>query len=353
MLQTIRNLMAREKSATQTTKGSGSPSKILSQIQKKQTSRTRQDISRWRTALQAAENQDRPSRTLLYELYADLALDNHLSSLLQTRKQSVLGRSFQLVDTDFDRPDRDQTRLLQRPWFYQFMDLALDSLFWGHSLVEFGPPQAGEFQEVFLVPRANVVPERQTFKLRYTDREGAYSYTEPPYNEWVVEIGSRHDLGLLARAAPSVIWKKNALAAWSEYTEIFGMPIRIGKTDMADSERVNGMEQMLRQMGSAAWAVFDESEDIEFVESRRNDPFQVYDQLVERCNSELSKLLLGQTMTTDSGSSRAQAEVHERVLHTYSASDARLMADYINWRLLPFLKRHGYALEGLQFQWED
>ena len=43
--------------------------------------------------------------------------------------------------------------------------------------------------------------------------------------------------------------------------------------------------------------------EIEFVESGKGDAFNVYDKRIDRANSELSKLIIGQTMTIEDGSS--------------------------------------------------
>ncbi|MFK5283719.1 hypothetical protein ACI3PL_29500, partial [Lacticaseibacillus paracasei] len=61
-------------------------------------------------------------------------------------------------------------------------------------------------------------------------------YTDEPYSNWCIGVGSKRDLGLLLKLTPLVIWKKNAMGAWAEYIEKFGVPIRVGKTDSLDKK---------------------------------------------------------------------------------------------------------------------
>ena len=62
-----------------------------------------------------------------------------------------------------------------------------------------------------------------------------------------------------------------------------------------------------------SWGLFPEGTEIEIKETTRGDAFNVYDKRIDRANSEISKGVLNQTMTIDSGSSLSQSEVHLEV----------------------------------------
>lgn len=70
---------------------------------------------------------------------------------------------------------------------------------------------------------------------------------------------------------------------------------------------------MLREAGTALSMVAGMETEIEFVESGKGDAFNVYDKRIDRANSELSKLIIGQTMTIEDGSSLSQSETHLEV----------------------------------------
>ncbi len=129
------------------------------------------------------------------------------------------------------------------------------------------------------------------------------------------------------------------------------MPFRSVSTD-AEGDDLDRIEEALENMGQAAYGVFPEDTEVKFIQAATANE-RLYDLFLERTNSELSKLVLGQTMTTDSGSSRSQGEVHERVADAYTADDSEFLLTLINDTLLPFLIRHGYPLAGCEFIWDE
>jgi phage gp29-like protein len=143
------------------------------------------------------------------------------------------------------------------------------------------------------------------------------------------------------------------LAFWDGFGELFGMPIRIGKTVSRDPAEISKVEKMMSEMGAAAWGLFPEGTEIDIKETTRGDAFNVYDKRIDRANSELSKAILGQTMTIDSGSSLSQSEVHLEVLKNLIGADADMARDIVNNKLLPFMAMHGFPVEGYRFEWDD
>ena len=88
-------------------------------------------------------------------------------------------------------------------------------------------------------------------------------------------------------------------------------------------------------------------------ESSRGDAYNVYDKRVDRCNSEISKVLLNQTMTIDSGSSLSQSETHLDVFKNVVKNDKTLLENVVNDKLLPLMLVHGFKVEGCRFEWND
>jgi hypothetical protein len=311
--------------------------------------RTRQDLATWRAAVQQAESILNPNRTELYRLYKDVMLDAHLSSLIDTRKNAILSSSF--IVTKKGKEKQDKTEYLQKKWFYDFTSIALDSIFYGHSLIQFGSYIDDEFTNLDLVPRQYVKPEF-SIVVSSPAQVAGQSYLESPFKEWVIGVGDKSNLGLLAKAAPLVLWKKGALAAWAEYVELFGTPIRIGKTNVRDEETRSNMEAMLREMGSSTYGVFDSDDIIEIIESNRTNAFEVFDMLIERCNSELSKLILGQTSTSDQKAYVGSANVHERVMQQVNEADEIFIENIFTYQLIPFLNQHNLGFNGLKIEVE-
>lgn len=317
---------------------------------------TKKDIGKWRKAMQMAINIETPRRAPLLDIYADNMLDNHLLGAVRNRKLKVLGKPFKIIDLKSKKENIDFTEMLRKRWFKRFLELSFDYVFWGPTLIQFGDLITGDtksFTNVKLVPRAHVCAEFGVILKNVSDDPRTGIDYNKMFADWVIEIGESDELGLLNAVSQQCISKRNMLSFWDQFGEIFGMPIRIGKTISREEKEKSKIAKMLEQMGSAAWAVFEEGTEIEIKESSKGDAYMVYDKRIERANTEMSKAILGQTMTMDNGSSKSQATVHENVADEIAADDAEFLRDVVNDKLFPFLNKHGFGLEGYAFEWDD
>ena len=325
--------------------------KVLRKTVTRQLIRAKQDISKWRSAINIAESTFTPDRTELIRIYKDTILDSHLSSLMETRKINVKSMPCMVVDANGDN-DPDQGDKIKQEWFYKFIDIAMDSLFYGFEVIQLGDIVDDSFPHLERVKHEYVVPEKHYVKPDlYVSTKGV-RFDQPPFDKWTIWVGQECDLGLLNKATPLAIWKKNAFGAWAIRADLFGMPLRVGHTDIRNPDSRDNMEEMLKNMDIATWGLFDVEDKVEFVESSGADGHKIYNELVDRANSEMSKLILGQTMTADDGSSRSQAEVHERVADKYTQSDLRFIENVINNKLFPLMVFHGMLPDGVKFQFD-
>lgn len=337
--------------------GSKQGKRIIAELVQQNESLTKKDVATWRAAWQAALNLETPNRLRLYDIYTDCLVDLHLSGCIGQRKGKTLQKQFRLVGRD-GKENIEATKLLQREWFSDFIDLALDSRFWGHSLIQLGDVINDEngirFDGVELVPRKHVCSEYGVVTREPAgEPKKGMSYREGDFALWCVEVGKPKDLGLLLKCAPACLSKKNMLAFWDMFGEIFGAPMRIAKTTTNDEAERKRIEGALEEMGAAFWGLFPDGTDIEIKESSRGDAYNVYDKRVDRCNSELSKGILMQTMTIDNGSSHSQSETHLEIFEDVVAADATMVANVVNDRLLPLMVRHGFPVKGLRFEWDN
>lgn len=330
--------------------------RIIAEITRKTDALTQKDIASWRRAWQMAINVETPRRAFLYDLYADSLVDGHLSGCIEQRKSKTLGRPFRLLGAEGEE-NAEATALLEREWFYDFLSIALDSIFWGHSLIEMGEvirdDKGLRFDSATLIPRKHVVPEYGVLLRDPSDDiPQGIPYRSGDYARWIVEVGKPYDLGLLLRCAPYYISKKNMGAFWDTFGEIFGMPMRIANTSATNKADIARIEEVMDNMGAAFWGVFPEDTKISFQESSRGDAYNVYDKRLERCDKEISKILLSQTMTIDNGSSLSQSEVHLEIFDHICASDAKRIGYIINDRLLLLMVSSGFPVKGLTFAWD-
>ena len=330
---------------------------ILEALKQHTAALTRKDVGQWRRAWQLAINIDHPNRALLYDIYRDTEIDLHLSGCVAQRRGFVLSRSFHLVNTDGMEVE-EATNIFDATWFKDLMRYALESILWGHSLIELGDPiddASGKriYSSVTLLPRKHVIPEYG--HIIYNEGQSwqsGFNYRAEPYISSLIEVGRPDDLGLYLKAAPQVIAKRNALAFWDNFSELFGMPLRIAKVNARDQKAIDDAHSMLQQMGHNFSAVFDEGTEIQLVENSKGDAFNVYDRRIDRANSEMSKLVIGQTMTIEDGSSLSQSETHLKVFQNLVESDCDMIRDMVNNQLLPRMVADGFPVANLRFDWD-
>lgn len=319
---------------------------------------TKKDLADWRNAWQAAINVEFPQRARLYDLYTDVDVDLQVTGAIGQRKNMVKRKSFKIVDIKTGDEREEMTEMLERPWFKNLIDTALNTPYWGHTLIELGNvvDVAGVlgYDAVRLVPRRHVIPEYHAIvKNPFDSQLNGYDYRDPAMYNWLIELGGERDLGLFLKLAAQTIPKKNMLAFWDQFGEIFGMPIRIGKTTSRDPKDHARVEKMLSDMGAAAWALFPEGTDIEIKETTRGDAFNVYDKRLDKADAYISKGILNQTMTIDNGSSLSQSQVHLEIFKQVVDTDADMIRDMVNYQLLPRMVMHGFPVKGLRFDWDE
>jgi phage gp29-like protein len=310
--------------------------------------RTRQDNRDFDQALQAAESVVNPSRYLLYKLYKSIELDTHLTSVVQSRRLKAISSPFRVVKKS-GKESPERTALLQAAWFQELLEQFWDSTVYGYSLVQLNELDAEQkFRSLELVPRQNVRPSVNLVVNNPGDVTG-YDYSADP---WLVGAGKPQDLGLYMKAAKLILYKQHATAAWAQFVELFGMPLRLGKTDMSSPDMAQAMFKMLGEMGSGGYGVIDKADEVEFVETKSNGT-SPHLALISYIDAQISKLIWGQTMMSDNGSSRSQSEVHERLTSDYVRLDQRNLTNYVNDNLFPKLIELGFPLEGYRFEFYE
>ena len=331
--------------------------RILARIQRTTEALTKSDIQKWRRAHQLALSVESPDRRALYDIYRDTDLDGHLSGCVEQRHGFVMSKSYNIEDKD-NTPQDDLRHYFEQPWFDHLCRLVLSANEWGHSLIELGDIVTdGDgcpcYEDVRLIDRRYVIPEYHRVVTDLgQDWTTGIDYHDPQWCHNLIEAGKPDDLGIYLKASQYTIPKKNVLAAWDVFSEIFGMPIRVATTNARDKASQDDIAKMLEAMGTAPWGLFPDGTELQLIESSKSDAFNVFDQRVSRSNSEISKLIIGQTMTIEDGSSLSQSQTHLKVLENLTEGDSKMLAYVINNQLIPRMIRHGFPLQGMHFSWD-
>ena len=345
------NQVAVEKPAMQKQSG-------MMYILEQQKLRARQDLLKLRLATDSAENPQKYDREMLHNIYREIIKDPTLSSQWESRKMETKQRDFKVVNTaGEDQPEF--TKILKADWFYEWIDAAMDSKQWGFTLIEFGPWNGKEFvayevgkkiyDPINVLIRDNIKPEFGIIAYTPYSIDGV-KFTDPRLTDQLMFIGSHCSLGWLEKAAKYVLFKDNALGNWSEWAEVFGMDTRIGKTD-ADGDDRKRFVQAVRDLGTNAYAVFGTRDEIEFAGTSRTDAFGVYEHLIDKIDSQISKLIFGQDVVSNN-TGHVVGKVGENVANKYGKADAMFIAHLINKKLFPFMENLGFSWKGLEFKWD-
>ena len=138
--------------------------------------------------------------------------------------------------------------------------------------------------------------------------------------------------GLARLAATMYMLKGYTIKDWWAFAEVFGMPLRVGKYGPnATDDEIDTLVEAIANIASDAGAAIPESMKMEFIESgKATGGDNLFKVMATWADSQVSKGVLGQTMTADSGSSYSQAQIHNEVRRDIQIDDARQLANTLN-----------------------
>lgn len=277
--------------------------------------------------------------------------DPHYAAVLGTRKRAISGLELSVEaaseDTAHEAHAGEIEALIRRPAFREMIDDALDAIGKGYSAIEilwqtqgrrWLPAYAHRDAAFFQFDRET---GRELRLIEAANHEGAEL---PPYKFIVhlprLKTGLPIRNGVARLVAFSYMCKAWTVKDWLAFADVFGMPLRLGKygQNATDEEKAT----LLRAVGSIAndaAAIIPESMQIEFQAAAQSagGP-DMFLRLAEWLDKQVSKAVLGQTMTADDGASLSQAQVHNDVRLDIVESDAEQLANTLNRDLVrPFI----------------
>jgi len=146
--------------------------------------------------------------------------------------------------------------------------------------------------------------------------------------------------GGVARAACwAFMIQSFGLKDWAAFSEIYGLPIRLGKYGPSASKNdIRTLLRAVRSIASDAAAVIPAGMEMEFIKVEGSHGGAVFGELIGYCDRSISKIIVGQTMTADDGSSQSQATVHNEVRLDILRADGKSTGATITRDLiLPFV----------------
>ena len=145
--------------------------------------------------------------------------------------------------------------------------------------------------------------------------------------------------GMARPAAWAYLIQQFTLQDWAAFSEVYGMPLRVGKYNASASPAdKRTLLKAVASIANDAAAIIPQGMDIEFHEVNGANGAAVFSGLLDYMDKQISKLIVGQTMTSDDGSSLGQAKIHNEVRLDILRADCKQLAGTINRDLIkPFV----------------
>jgi phage gp29-like protein len=289
--------------------------------------------------------------------------DPHYFSVLGTRKRAISGIMPQVEPAsdsarDVEIAEAVREEIAEHDGFADLVEDLLDALGKGFSVVEIDwarsasrwTPARFDHRD----PRFFVF-DRETRRELLLMTDAAPVEGEPLEPFKFITHRSRMKSGLTYRGGLARVvafgWmcKAYTFKDWMSFIETYGLPLRIGRYGPeATKEDVAKLYQAVANIGTDAAAVLPKSMEITFEKGLSlSGPERIFETFARYIDEQISKAVLGQTMTADSGSSQAQATVHNEVRHDIAASDARAVAGAINRDLVRAYVDLNFGVQGV------
>ncbi len=304
-------------------------------------------------------NQGNPLRQM--ELFEEMEeKDPHLFSVLSKRRGSVTGLDYEIIPASQDKADLDIAEFIGEQIngltnFEEGLKDIADAIGKGYSALElFWDVRDGRN----VVRHLNRI-EQQRFiwksatEPRLLTKDNHYEGIELVPFKFLFHVhktksGHPARQGLMRICAWMYLFKNFDIKSWVKFAEVFGIPLRLGKYDSgATPQDKQSLIQAVRAIGQDAAGVISKGTEIEFIEAAKQGNSDFYKALADFTNAEMSKAVLGQTMTTEQGENGARSlgEVHQGAEDSINIDDCEQISKSIRRDLIR-------PLVGFNFGWD-
>ncbi|MDR2890750.1 MAG: DUF935 domain-containing protein [Alistipes sp.] len=304
------------------------------------------DLGGWMSAIKNADAIDWPRRVKLIDMYEDISLDTHVQSVMEKYKSTILASPLQ-----FQRKgevDEKIQEIIESPWFGKMLEdfIMVPWTGVGGSLFQFY--RDGQWLKYDLTPSKHVDPINRLIRRNQHDTTG---------QSWdnfsnLLYIGEPRQIGKFASIAYWVIVKRNNVGDWIQLAEIFGRPLTDATYDPNDPEARQKLANDIANRGSMTAFIHPDGTNIKLIEAAGlSGGANVYERLHVTSNSEISKMVLGNTLSTevsDKGTQALGAVQHEDQQDVMSRAKRRLL-HILNYELTDVFQNLGFNTKGGKF----
>lgn len=274
--------------------------------------------------------------------------DPHLFSQLQTRKNAVTGLDFEIIPFSDDPLDKQIAAFIKEQLdaiegFEEVENDLLDAIGKGFAVSEI---MWGHDEGRVVVAQIKTRHQKRFFWDSLNDSFKVRTQETPegillPANKFIVHkykarSGHTSRAGILRVVAWMFLFKNYDLKDWVSFAEVYGLPLRLGKyAPGASDEDKRALMGALVQIGADAAGIIPDGASIDFITTEKTGSTDLYERLARYCDEQMSKAVLGQTLTSDSGgSSYAQSKTHNDVRHDLTVADCKALASTLRRDLI-------------------
>ncbi|RCJ20157.1 hypothetical protein A6S26_05395 [Nostoc sp. ATCC 43529] len=302
-----------------------------------------------------------------YKAYDDLLKDGHCFSVVQKRYLAVIAREWSVEPASKDKIDQKAADMVKYHLqslasraadddllatgfdrtCYNLLDATLKGfkpaeILWNVDGKEFYPNQIKARNQQRFNFAINEAGKWELRMLTLEDWIDGEAVTKLHPKKFFTHIcGATDDnpygVGLGRTLWWNVFFKKQGIKFWLQFVDKFASPTAIGKYKRgATKEQKSTLLEALEAIATDAGVAIPEDLEITLLEASRSGTINCYESLCKYMDGEISKTVLGETLTTEIGSrgSYAAANTHNEVRKELTKADSDLLSDTLNRTLV-------------------
>lgn len=300
-------------------------------------------VDNYVSAADSASSSIIQNRVTLYNHYDQtMMFDYYFKSLLTKRLTNIERKRLVLLDNDKEYEDINY--FLEAPKFRQFLQDIILTKFYGMSLFEFQVTKdkhGKDWFDYYKIPIKHINPFRREVVAMETQESGE-SFDKPD----CLFLGDKDDLGLMLQCTLLSLYRRLGLFDYGKYVDLASENFtQLITREYGDNEGANNLLKNLSERGGGG--VFNAPPGVEISSENQSSSQQnqLFDNYLKMLKEEMAIFVLGQTMTTEDGSSRSQAEVHQAEQGHIFQGDDKYVIDTLNYDVYDYMHMWGFEMK--------
>lgn len=258
-----------------------------------------------------------------------LTKDPHIWSCMQSRKSGLMSHNYLFNNIN------NNINYFESINMNDLINSAIDSLFYGFQAFEIVWDWRGYYYPKEIIPLPQELFQKDfnnKLKININGKLEDINYNKIVFCYNNKSISNPFGISLLDKVYQVAKYKQMAQQYWINYLEKYGMPLIVAKLHRSSSDKeMQGLLDNLKNMVGNNILISPKDLDVEYKESQRSEAVEIFMNLIEITNTEISKAILSQTLTTEiKQGSLAAAQTHLQIRDEIIEADAILIEGFIN-----------------------